>query len=96
MSQKYGWTFSEQPTTKCWNELVIISYIDWLPASDRSPATDRSSETTEKTLPFSAGNSVTSETSSQKQKELVIAKKCIEEVEYLHEVTLCLAKPKQD
>ena len=66
--------------------------INSLPATDKT--SQSSSKTTRKIASFRSGNSITSKSSSQRQKELLIAKQCREEFERQHEIALRLAKQK--
>ena len=68
--------------------------IDSIPATDK--ASQSSSKTAKKTVSNRSGNSATSNTSSQRQKELLIAKQRREELKRQHEGALHLAKQKQE
>ena len=65
-------------------------FIDSLPATDKT--SQSSYKTSGKIASFRSGNSITSKSSSQRQKELLIAKHCREEFECQHEMALRLAK----
>ena len=65
-------------------------YIDSFPAAHKTSQT--SFELTKKSVSIRHGNSATSMTSSQRQKERRIAKQRREELEWLHEGALGFAK----
>ena len=69
-------------------------YNNSLPATVKT--SQKSSKTTKKAVSTRSGNCVTSKTSTQRQKELLIAKHRKEELECQHESSLRLAKQKQE
>ena len=79
------------------NDVVLKrahQYSDSLPATDKT--SQSSSKTAKKTVSTRSGNSVTSKTSSWRQKDFLIAKHRREELESQHESSFCLAKQKQE